>query len=78
MRYDFRSLRDELGPPGVEFAPGGQILPLGIIFYASRCLFSVQEFILFWALGVQFWPLGVNCRHFQVDFLPLRGNFRTL
>ena len=53
MRYDFRSLRDELGPPGVEFGPGGQILPLGIIFYASRCLFSVQEFI-FGAMRVYF------------------------
>ena len=46
MRYEFRSQR-------VEFGPGGQIVPLGIIFYASTCLFSVQEFI-FGAMRVYF------------------------
>ena len=64
MRYDFRSLRVELWPPGVEFGHGGQILPLGIIFYASRCLFSVQEFI-FGAMRVYFGLWESNFGHWE-------------
>ena len=54
---------------GIELSvcPGGPFLPLGVIFYASRCLFSVGTGTriwgpesIFWALGVNFWPLGVK------------------